>query len=311
LESIRLPSTVSDVGERAFHNCCELREVKLNKGLLTIAERAFSGCSSLESIALPSTVSDIGKHAFSYCSSLKEVKLKEGLLAIGEGAFQCCSSLESIALPSTVSDVGEHAFVFCTSLREVVLSEGLKTIGEEAFDGCSSLESFTFPCIFTRLDHIICSVNKTQIQNMINEVPGVARRGGDLLISFEGMGGGENWETHRESLCQICRLITYYESKEATTIIELALWKAKIEEGRVGIDDRKICCVEVSGPVKRARIEGERANSDNCEASRFEIPGPAIDAEVDDQGRVACRVLCRGDIVMKGVLQFVSNNHGW
>eukprot|EP00571_Detonula_confervacea_P011794 CAMPEP_0172298962 /NCGR_PEP_ID=MMETSP1058-20130122/1372_1 /TAXON_ID=83371 /ORGANISM="Detonula confervacea, Strain CCMP 353" /LENGTH=206 /DNA_ID=CAMNT_0013008257 /DNA_START=51 /DNA_END=668 /DNA_ORIENTATION=- len=205
--------------------------------------------------------------------------------------------------------VGEGAFWNCAKLREVELKEGLQTIGEEAFDGCSSLESFTFPCIFIRLDNI-CSVNKIQIENMINEIPGVGRRGADLLISFEGMGGGENWETHRERLCQICGLITYYELKEATTIIELALWKAKIEEERVNIDNHETYCVEVPGSAKRAWIEGDRVNIDNCEASRVEIPGHVID-EVDDQGRVACRVLCRADIVMKGVLQFVSNNQGW
>eukprot|EP00571_Detonula_confervacea_P005209 CAMPEP_0172330170 /NCGR_PEP_ID=MMETSP1058-20130122/61262_1 /TAXON_ID=83371 /ORGANISM="Detonula confervacea, Strain CCMP 353" /LENGTH=149 /DNA_ID=CAMNT_0013047373 /DNA_START=720 /DNA_END=1169 /DNA_ORIENTATION=+ len=126
-------------------------------------------------------------------------------------------------------------------------------MGHEAFHDCPSLTSFLFPCIFAHLDSISYDA-QTRINNLINKIPGQSRRGGDLLISFEGMAGGENWETIREKLCQICDLITY-ELKEATTIIELALWKAKIEEE--SFQSRNACRVLCGAGISLSLLFGK------------------------------------------------------
>jgi len=57
-------------------------------------------------------------------------------------------------------------------------------------------------------------------------------------------------EVNKEKLDKIIRLLDYYEIKEATTMFELALWKAKIDQ--VGDINRDIDMyrVEVPGPVK-------------------------------------------------------------
>lgn len=54
------------------------------------------------------------------------------------------------------------------------------------------------------------------------------------------MGEGENLDTVYKSLGKIRKLIFHYEMKETTTIIELTLWKAKIDESSKG---RKACRV--------------------------------------------------------------------
>ena len=56
LESIKLPSTVTEIGRDAFCGCFNLREVTFNDGLQKIGDEAFTHCTSLESIILPSTV---------------------------------------------------------------------------------------------------------------------------------------------------------------------------------------------------------------------------------------------------------------
>ena len=63
-------------------------------------------------------------------------------------------------------------------------------------------------------------------------------------------------EVDKEKLDKIVKLITYYEVKEATTLFELALWKAKIDQadrGRLLI--RGSCRVEVPGPVKDSILQ--------------------------------------------------------
>ena len=62
-----------------------------------------------------------------------------------------------------------------------------------------------------------------------------------------------NWNAVRQRLRKISAVITYYEMKEATTIFELALWKAKIDQVEDDIyyaRGRDACRVDVPGPVK-------------------------------------------------------------
>ena len=59
LESVALPSSVTEIDERAFGDCNNLRKITLNNGLQKIGRKAFCHCTSLESIVLPSTVNHI------------------------------------------------------------------------------------------------------------------------------------------------------------------------------------------------------------------------------------------------------------
>ena len=73
LESIRLPSTITEVDEDTFYQCNNLRVVILKEGLKKISHGAFENCNTLESISLPSTVTEINDGIFEGCSSLREV----------------------------------------------------------------------------------------------------------------------------------------------------------------------------------------------------------------------------------------------
>ena len=98
LESITLPSTVTEIGTFAFKDCSNLREVIFNDGLQKIGFGAFNKCTSLESIAFPSNLVEIGVSAFYGCRNLREVILNNGLQKIDTNAFWYCTSLESITL---------------------------------------------------------------------------------------------------------------------------------------------------------------------------------------------------------------------
>ena len=87
----------------------------------------------------------------------------------------------------------------------------------------------------------------------MDEVRGVVERsGGDLFVSAQTMGeGGNNWNRVREDLDRTIRLISYYELKEATSILELALWKFKLDQvDKANPIPRKKCRMDVPGPVK-------------------------------------------------------------
>ena len=78
VEDVRLPSTLKQIGCKAFENCRELRNVQLPEGLEYIGRKCFC-YSGIESIVFPSTLKTVSACAFQDCKELKSVTLNEGL----------------------------------------------------------------------------------------------------------------------------------------------------------------------------------------------------------------------------------------
>jgi len=150
LRNVTVPSTVTELGMRAFCDCSSLIELRLNEGLQVIEGCAFEGCTSLRNFTLPSTVIELDYGAFCRCSSLIELRLNDGLQVIGARAFGRCTALRSVTIPSTVAELGARAFHKCSNLAEVQFNEGLK-IGECAFLQCTALRSVTLPSTVSKL----------------------------------------------------------------------------------------------------------------------------------------------------------------
>ena len=275
---IKVPSTVTEIGAGAFNGCINLSEVVLNEGSLRkIGVRAFRKCTSLKQIKLPSTVILISTYAFFGCTTLREVLLNEGLQQIEFGAFYNCTSLTIIKLPSTVTCVVDFAFAGCINLKEVVLNEclqkiersvfkgcinlmevilneGLQKIGDGAFAECPRLAVVKFPWISIRAKNLI-DTGITEIEDKITTNQYLEWRGGEILGSCEAI-RPSNWKATRTNLDRVLSWVSYYELREATTTIELALWKIKIEEmGAATVEERDACLGEVPGPVKDAIIQ--------------------------------------------------------
>lgn len=110
--------------------------------VVSISERAFEGCTSLNAVQMPNTIETIGDYAFYKCSSLSELSSSDALYKVGEYAFYDCSSLKSF-IGKNVSTVGNRAFNRCSNLKEVVLSDKISTIPEYCFNGCYELTSIS------------------------------------------------------------------------------------------------------------------------------------------------------------------------
>ncbi|KAL7545257.1 hypothetical protein ACHAWF_008609 [Thalassiosira exigua] len=139
----RMAPYVAEIGDRAFSNCTELRELDLGT-VAKIGASAFRNCDSLSRIDFPPRKREIGDQAFYECIGLVRVELCEGLQLIGEEAFGGSWKLEHVQFPSTVTEIGARAFADCEALRELVFPEGDRKIGARAFLNCRSLETITF-----------------------------------------------------------------------------------------------------------------------------------------------------------------------
>jgi len=273
LTSITFPSTVISV-DQSFFRCKSLKKVVLNEGLQSIGWKSFSDCPSLESITIPSTVVEIGQAAFCSCINMKEVVFNDGLKKIGRASFSGCTSLESISLPCTLTEIHHRAFSGCSNLREVEFnSEGLQTITYDVFGDCTSLERFVFPIMSTRLNNISQAVGQFDVVNDIDPIRGPLEwKDGELFVTSQSIyvpktpatsGNGHDWIAVRQSLDRITSLVAYYEKKEATTLIELALWKANIELNSA--INREACRIDVPGPVKETLLQ--------CLSFKDKLPG--------------------------------------
>lgn len=71
LEEIKLPSSVKEIGSKAFTYCKELKSIDLSKcHVETLSSEMFEGCEKLHTAILPMDLKEIKSEAFSGCSLL-------------------------------------------------------------------------------------------------------------------------------------------------------------------------------------------------------------------------------------------------
>lgn len=133
------------LAERAFSGCTTIECVTLNNEIKEIPWSAFSNCKNLKSVYGLDRVERIDCNAFFCCESLSKVDLPLGITEIEDHAFYGCTSLEEISIPSSVIEIGYAAFQDCRNLKNIKLPKGLKEIHTEAFMCCDSLEEVEIP----------------------------------------------------------------------------------------------------------------------------------------------------------------------
>ena len=167
--SVKLPLSLSAVGESAFAGCDELTAVTLPSGLTTVGDYAFSSCSTLRNIAIPQSVKNIGKGAFTHCSSLMvmDLSMLEGNCAIGENLFANCTALEMVILSNKIVDIPNGTFAGCLELKSVEIGENpmLESIGEGAFEA-TALPSFAFESCTNIKDIGAWAFSNTKLQSV-------------------------------------------------------------------------------------------------------------------------------------------------
>jgi hypothetical protein len=202
---------------------------------------------------------------FDGCSSLREVGLSEDTKAIQSRAFRGCVALEGLSLPPKVTGIDSHAFKDCSKLSQLNIGgETLGFIGKDAFQGCTSMERFTLPDLTSRLETIIRDGRyRTQVENKRDNIYEGEWRNNVLSLPathqpknlpppLEHVFHTTEVDFDRSKRKSIIKLISYYEMKETTILLELALWKYKIDEADVPNTAvaRETCHIEVPGPVK-------------------------------------------------------------
>ena len=136
--------TVTKIGDRAFCDYDELKEVNIPETVTKIGHKAFSGCSNLKSVTIPGNVHSIGSYAFYDCNSLESVAIP-GVEQIEDGTFKSCDNLKEVSIDDEVEIIGREAFYQCKNLATVTMPNSVINIGENAFFDCEALKSVSIP----------------------------------------------------------------------------------------------------------------------------------------------------------------------
>ena len=110
LKDIKLPNSVTSIGNSSFNGCTGLTSITIPNSVTSIEDGSFSGCTGLTSITIPNSVTSIEKWAFSGCTGLTSITIPNSVTSIGEYAFRRCARLTSIIIPSSVTSIGGYAF---------------------------------------------------------------------------------------------------------------------------------------------------------------------------------------------------------
>ncbi len=137
-----LPEGCESVGDSAFENCVNLREVSLPESLTCVGEYAFVGTTALRELALPDGAYTVRYGAFAK-SGLVSVSISKGAQhrMISQGNYE------------------SGWFVGCYSLRTVVYEDGCTQVmlgdfrGDVVDNGVVRIDSVTIPASVTEIYH--------------------------------------------------------------------------------------------------------------------------------------------------------------
>jgi hypothetical protein len=277
-----------------------LRSVNCHEGLLKVGGWGFCYCRYLQCVKMPG-VKIIGRFAFYGCNRLVDVELDK-LETIGENAFAVCTSMKQVKLPK-IETIGECAFIH-SGVQDAEFGEDLETIGSGAFRG-SKLRRIAIPlkdgmfqfydrdgnytqfreCYNLTTVDLVGGIHKTvaslHLESWRNEMNAEIQRINQILPATAHV---KKTDEIRQWMQSVSSKIDHYKAehrasvKEATTLLELALWKAKLTGFKV--EDNNM------GP-------GEKQAAKK----------PKID---DEARRKEARITSGADIIIKNVLPYLK-----
>lgn len=155
LTTLSIPGTLYENSRLSwFHSRENLTSILIGEGATNIDERDFLGCENLKTIRIPSSVAFINHEAFNDCAQLTNITVMannahyqsiDGNLYDNEGRtlirYAVGQSKTKFVIPDSVLYVGCKAFMGAKNLQSVTIPKSVTDIYQYAFDGCANLTS--------------------------------------------------------------------------------------------------------------------------------------------------------------------------
>ncbi len=265
--------SVKIVRARAFYNRRQLIYVEFHDGVEIIEEKAFMQCQSLRGpIRLPG-VKIIKTDAFWYCRDLTDVEFGDkletienavfyntGLIkikmpsvrTIGRGVFSSCGELTDVEFGKALRTLQYGAFISCHALKRIALPLKSIMIGDDAFYDCPKLITID---LVGGIHNTVASLHMESWRNETTDE--INRINQDLPNTDHWRKTAEiqQWMESTVHLFDHYKIEHHKLMKEATTLLELALWKANLDDNGGGQLLEREGVRTTRGSRKRARKE--------------------------------------------------------
>ena len=257
LQSVTFHDGVLRVKKWAFSPCRNLRQI-IMPGVEVVETHAFASCLRLRFVVMPS-VRVLEEKAFHHCYSVEVLDLPM-LEETAFRTFEGCRSLRRITMPS-IKTIGGGTFFGCEQLVELDFPECLEQIGICAAIGCNNLRHISIPlksdmlmdngenyywqfryCIRLTTVDLVGGLHKTisslHLERWKNEMNEEIHRINSILPNDAGDKAFtiQRWIESVIRKMESCTVGHQNLLMEATTLLELALWKFKLDEMGEGDD---------------------------------------------------------------------------
>ena len=153
LKSIKLPKSVTKVGDIAFRDSKELTEITL-PNVTSYGIMVFEYCTKLATVHWgENTPTELPLKMFDECKSLVSIKIPSTVTTLGEVVFGS-TGFTTFTIPATVKTIENQVF-WGTPLKSITIPETVTSLGGAIFDNCKQFETIT----------IACDKNKTTVSN--------------------------------------------------------------------------------------------------------------------------------------------------
>lgn len=263
LRNVSLPSSLEVICENAFGHCVQLQSIELPPGLLVIQTEAFRGCKSLVLIALAQTLEVTGDNVFRGAELLQD-KLGEsnedivGALKSRFSHLPLHKLFYSQAFQPLESTLQKLSWLVADSKGSIEMEDAFgMTPFHVAGLSCSTHQLALFQALlnqgdlYRRLLDQRDAFDKTAVEYLCTkDAPGAVETIRFVLnetvgtkVSCLGLAQWRQRIDHKINLCftedidrivrlervvEVHALLTQYTTMEKTSILEQALWKAKM-----------------------------------------------------------------------------------
>ena len=206
----------------------DVRRVRVDKSVKIIRRRAFEDRRRLVYVEFHDGVERIEYMAFINCTSLRGVKLP-GVKVIEPGAFFGCTGLTDVEYGDKLETIGEWSFESCKSLTNIAMPLKRGMINADVFDNCENLNRVDLVGVIHKT--IACLHLDSWRDEMKEEIDRINQILPTLLDRSRKTSAARDW------MQRVLRRLEHYEAEhnelleEATTVLELALWKANLDRG--------------------------------------------------------------------------------
>ena len=174
IQTVKLGSSLTTLGEGAFNYCDQLTSVNIPGGVNSLTSNTFYGCNKLTNVTFDygSTALTLEDGTFNYATTLTIDRTISGttpfstteVTKVALGTHMATSSaisslnlsqytgLTEIELLEGWTEVPYGAFKNLANITTLTLPEGLELISQDAFNGCTGLTAVTIPGTMKQID---------------------------------------------------------------------------------------------------------------------------------------------------------------